>query len=153
MKKIISFFILFSFLLGVCSLFCSAGNETINDIEYFEDGSYAITSIIINHSFLSTSNSITRTKKYEFYDNTNQLCWAAFLTASFTYNGTTSSCTIVSKSTTIYNSSWRCTASSCNKSGATATGNYTFKRYVTLIPVQTVNKTLTLTCDKNGNIT
>ncbi len=34
-----------------------------------------------------------------------------------------------------------------------ATGSFTFKYYVLGIPVKTVNKTLTLTCDKNGNIT
>lgn len=153
MKRVLSFFILFCFLFNICSLFCSADNKNMNDIEYFEDGSYAITSIIVNHSLLSASNSITRTKKYEFFDSTNQLCWAAFLTASFTYNGTTSSCTSVSKATTNYNSSWRCTASSCFKSGATATGNFTFKHYVLGIPNKTINKTLTLTCSPNGTIT
>jgi hypothetical protein len=95
----------------------------------------------------------TRTKEFVFYDSDDIELWSASITATFTYNGTTSSCTSVSKSTTIYKSSWKCTASSCSKSGATATGNFTFKRYVTLIPVQTVNKTLSLTCDKNGNIT
>lgn len=153
MKRVLSFSILFCFLFNICSLFCSAEDKRFNEIEYFEDGSYAITSIIINHSLLSASNSITRTKKYEFFDSTNQLCWAAFLTASFTYNGTTSSCTSVSRTKTIYDTAWKCTASSCSKSGATATGDFTFKHYVIGIPNKTINKTLTLTCSPNGTIT
>ncbi|MBQ7597503.1 MAG: hypothetical protein IJU56_02875 [Clostridia bacterium] len=95
---------------------------------------------------------MTESKHYSYYDNNSNLDWRASITATFSYNGTSASCTDVSKSTTIYDSAWKCTSSSCSKSGATATGNFTFKRYVLLVPVQTVNKTLTLTCDANGNV-
>ena len=153
MKRVLSFFILFCFLFNICSLFCSADNKNMNDIEYFEDGSYAITSIIVNHSLLSASNSITRTKKYEFFDSTNQLCWAAFLTASFTYNGTTSSCTGASCDVTIYNNSWSTKSVNAYTSGYSAIAEVTIIRKLLFITVETKSFSITLSCDRYGNLT
>lgn len=140
-----------------CLNFAYAENTNIQTVEYYEDGSYLITTLTQNYivgiGLLSTRSSKTETKKGHYYDSNGAIVWTASITASFTYNGTTASCTTVSKSQTIYNNSWKCTSSSCYKSGATATGDFTFKHYVLGIPNKTINRTLTLTCDKNGNIT
>ena len=158
MKKVFSFALsMLTLLLTIC-FFVSAEDYTITEVEYLEDGSYFVTTVSkqINYniaSLFAKSSSITRTKSTGYYDSNGDAYWTASITATFTYNGTTSSCTTVSESKTIYNSSWRCTAANCYKSGATATGDFTFKRYASLIPVQTINRTLTLTCDKNGNVT
>ena len=149
MKRTIVFGLAIILVFSFCNVFSFAFSEEVLDIHYYNDGSYGVT-------FLKTSDSKgtkTGTKGYKHYDSGNTLVWEASITATFTYNGTTASCTSVSKSTTIYNNSWRCTASSCSKSGATATGNFTFKHYVLGVPVKTINKTLTLTCDPNGNVT
>ena len=151
MKRIIAFILTVLVLTGCFSCAVFATHEKVITVEFFEDGSYGV--ICVSNQLFLRAGSVSRTKSYSFYDNDHNLGWKASITASFNYNGTTASCTNVSKSTTIYDNAWECTASSCNKSGATATGNFTFKRYVTLIPVQTINKTLTLTCDPNGNIT
>lgn len=150
MKKVLSAFLITVLLMALLGSYSSALTEVDTMIEYYEDGSYGV--IFIQKDY-GKSNSATETKTYKYYDSNNNLCWKASITASFTYNGVTASCTSVSKSTTIYDTSWRCTASSCSKSGATATGSFTFKHYVLGIPVKTINKTLTLTCDKNGNVT
>ncbi len=71
------------------------------------------------------------------------------LSATFTYNGSTSKCTSASHSTAIYNSAWKFTSATSSKSGNKATGSYTAK---CSFPSQTVSKTITITCDANGNI-
>ena len=152
MKRTVSIGLVILILLNVFVCFASAQNKTTETIEHFEDGSYGVICIKTVFSLFASKSSITRTKEYKYYDSSNNLDWKASITATFTYNGTTASCTNVSKSTTVYDTSWKCTASSCNKSGATATGDFTFKQYVSFIPVKTINKTLTLTCDKNGNV-
>ena len=153
MKRLLSFGLAVLVMLSAFSFVSFAADETIMSVESFSDGSYGITSTKTVFALFAAKGTVTKTKTYKFYDTSNNLDWTASITATFSYNGTTASCTDVSKSTTIYDSAWKCTSSSCSKSGATATGNFTFKRYVLLVPVQTVNKTLTLTCDPNGNVT
>lgn len=150
MKKVISSFLIAVLLMALLGSYSSALTDVDAMKEYYKDGSYGIVSIQKDYA---RSNTVTETKTYKYYDSNHNLSWKASITASFTFNGVTASCTSVSKSTTIYNTAWKCTASSCSKSGATATGNFTFKHYVLGVPVKTINKTLTLTCDKNGNIT
>ena len=146
-------------LLAICiclySLTCSAyaKNNDVTEIEYFADGSYIITVLETNASTCFDRSTISKTKTTYYYDSSNNLDWKASLTASFSYNGTTSSCTSASIGYNIYDNNWRLTSSDCSKSGATATGNFTFKHYTLGIPTNTINRTLTLTCDPNGNIT
>ncbi len=157
MKKIVSIILIICFLAlsFPASVFAKDIQESIS---YFEDGSYTVVSIQDSDSlFMKVLQNLrstkTKTITAKHYDSNNELEWTASLTGTFTYNGVTASCTSVSKSTTIYDNAWRCTASSCSKSGATATGDFTFKRYVLLVPVQTINQNITMTCDPNGNIT
>ena len=123
-------------------------NETI---EYFPDGSYGITEIV-EYSDKAVTGTKTSSKNYKYYNSSNELLWKVTLTATFTYNGSTSSCTSASPGHTVYNSNWKVKTATASYSGNTATGNYTVKRYALLVPVETVNKTLTLKCDKNGNV-
>ena len=124
MKKIISLGCIVFILFSVCTCHAFASNETITDIEYFDDGSYGVTTEKYAYSLLATSNTITKTKRYKHYDSNNNLDWEASITATFSYNGVTASCTSVSKSHTIYDSSWKLTSSSASKNGATATGGF-----------------------------
>lgn len=47
---------------------------------------------------------------------------------------------------------WKITSATASKSGNKATGDVTAKRYVLGIPVETVEKTITLTCSASGVI-
>ena len=127
MKKVLSFALSVLTLLFSISVFVSAEDYTITEVEYLEDGSYFITTVseYTNYNIstlFAKSSSKTKTKSTGYYNSNGDAYWTASITATFTYNGSTASCTSVSKSTTIYNSAWKCTASSCGKSGATATG-------------------------------
>jgi len=158
MKRIIIIALVFLILLSTFSFSSIAQQERDIRIVSYDDGSYSVYSFEESISLLesllgSLRSSTTKTATVKHYDSDSTLVWKAAITADFSYNGSTASCTRVSKSTTVYNSSWKCTSSSCSTSGATATGNFTFKKYTLGIPTQTINETISMTCDKNGNIT
>ena len=78
--------------------------------------------------------------------------WKITLTGSFTYTGTGSTCTASNCNVTIYNSIWSVASKSATRSGNTAYGSARMvKKYLGAI---TFDKTynLSLTCDKNGNV-
>ena len=126
-------------------------NETIV-IEHYANGDYAVITMQ-DASEKANTGTVTKSKYYDYYDSSNVLQWTIQLTATFTYNGTTATCTSATPGHTIYNTSWQVTKETASRSGATATGEFTIKKYVLGIPVKTVNKTLTLTCTPNGTVT
>ena len=154
MKRFLCLFLIIIIVSFSFASVCGAINgEVISEsVEYYPDGSYGITETI-EYSAKATYGSKTASKNYKHYNASNELVWMVKLTASFTYNGSTSSCTSATPSYTEYVSTWKVKTATASHSGNTATGNYTAKRYTLLIPVETVNKTLTLKCDKNGNVT
>ena len=125
--------------------------ETICSIELFEDGSYAVT--IIKDIGYDTKGTVTKSKSYTYYDSSNVQQWIVVLTATFSYNGSTATCTSAATGYSVSNSAWKITKADASKSGNTGTGDFTAKKYVLLVPIQTVNKTLTLTCSPSGVVT
>ena len=154
MKKIISivlsvFVLITSF--GINSFATSNSSETIynSSYTYFEDGSYVITTI---SEEISQARASTKSgqKTSTFYDSDNVAQWSATLKGTFTYSGSSATCTASSITYTIYSSKLKVTSAQATKSGNKATGNVTAKRYLLGIPVQTINKTITLTCSASG---
>lgn len=145
MKRLFSsFFVLFfmSSLLVVPAMAIDGGaDHTI----YYDDGSYAIITL---NSRLARSN-INEGKAYTYYNPQGQRCFAYVLHASFTYNGTTSRADSCNFSAEIYRQGWDMDTHSEYVSGSTAYGNATF----TGPDGQVRTASLTLTCDKNGNVT
>lgn len=74
------------------------------------------------------------------------------LTGSFTYNGTTATCTSASCVTSVQHGNWSETYNHAYPSGGTAQADVTMVRKVLFITVQTETAHLTLTCDANGNL-
>ncbi len=130
------------------------------EIIYYEDGSYVIITVTEHVSplngFTAGLNVITSTKNasktYTHYDSSGAIVWAATLSAAFTYNGTTSTCTAASCSTSIYSIAWYTVSSSTSRSGNTATANVTMGRKALGVTVQTIPIAITLSCDANGNL-
>lgn len=124
-----------------------------NGIEYFEDGSYGITTYEIQVASVLTKGTVSKIKSYTYYDSNDVKQWKVSITGSFSYTGSSATCTSSSTTYTIYDAKWKVTKSQASKSGRTATGEFTVKKYLLGIPTQTVNKTLTLSCSNSGNIT
>lgn len=130
------------------------------EIICYEDGSYTIITMEEQlapvdgctaglKAITSTKNA---SKTYTHYDSSGSVVWAVTLSASFTFDGTTSTCTAASCSISIYNSAWYTVSSSTSRSGNTATANVTMGRKVLGVTVQTIPITITLSCDANGNL-
>lgn len=71
------------------------------------------------------------------------------LSAKFTYNGSTSSCTSASHTESISVSGWKFSSATASWSGNKAIGSYLVKCDALN---QSITKTITITCDANGNI-
>lgn len=117
---------------------------------YFNDGSYGIITIIQDN--VVNRASVSGTKQFDYYDSSNDKVWTYSITGVFSYNGSTSSCTAVSDSYSIINSNWHLDSHSCSKSGNTANGSITMKKKIIGITIDTVTRSLSLSCSANGTL-
>ncbi len=122
-------------------------NET-EQITYNADGSYFITRIYVEDSPITRSarSSVSATKETSYYSVLG-LEWVYRVNGTFYYDGSTAYATGASSSYSIYMSGWSCTSDSASYSGNTATASGTFQR-----SLLTKNVSVSLTCDKNGNL-
>ena len=149
-KRIIS--LLMAYTLIICLLPVQAlADEPRETVTRYADGSYIVTSVEESLTArVSGTKSGTAIKNY--YSNDDVLQWKAVLDATFTYNGSSATCTKVNGlNVTIYDSSWSVGSKSTSKSGNTAYG-YLTMRGMLVGGEQGVPVTLTLTCDRNGNL-
>ncbi|MBD5158083.1 MAG: hypothetical protein HDT13_10685 [Butyrivibrio sp.] len=134
----------------------AAGEEYI---EYF-DGGYIINSLVdvydsaVDGSLSTYATQITtKSATSSVYDSNNKLVAEFVLTATFTYNGSSATCIDALYTTQIYDKNWKFTDASVDRASNYATGNYTIKKTLLFITQATANGKLTMTCDKNGNVT
>lgn len=122
-------------------------------VVYYSDGSYSVTTIETDAcSMARAASTKSGTVKREHFSSAGDLQWKVTLKATFSYNGSTSSCTSVDNvGVNIYNNDWSMISKSSSKSGNTATANVTMG-LAQLIGTSKVPVTLTLSCDKNGNL-
>ena len=151
--KKISFFILAIIFCFSAPLSALAQSTTVNnsEIQHFEDGSYLV---IQKETVISPFSSGTKTSSTTgyYYNGDNEQQCSVTLTATFSYTGSSARCTNADTSYRIYDSAWKVTETKVGKAGNKATGIFTVKKYWLGIITKTVPLTLTLTCDKNGNI-
>lgn len=92
-----------------------------------------------------SSRSSSKTARYQ--NGAGKEVWTFTLRATFSYNGTTSSVSSCSTSYSIKDRTWSCDDHYAEESGNTAYGYGSFSS-----SVGSKDVTLSLTCDKNGNI-
>lgn len=151
MRKIFSLLIVIVIVLGFLPANTYATDKTESrNIIAFEDGSYI--EIIVADISARATNTKNGYKTYTYYDSADNVEWQAKLSASFTYNGTTSSCNSASCTVTVYDSKWYEVSNTTTRSGSTATTQLTMGRKLLGITVSKPAYTITLTCDKDGNL-
>lgn len=105
----------------------TTADNTERTIEYLYNGDYIetiITDDTANPSIsLYTTNTITKTRYYK--NSSGTVLWSVAIKATFSYNGSTSTCTSCSHSTTAPAASWSIKSASHSKSGNTATAKAT----------------------------
>jgi len=147
MKRMLSCVLVAILVIGVLPI---CGNASEVETICFEDGSYATVEVVCYGT--RASGSVTGNKNYSYYDRNSVKQWKATLTGSFTYTGSSSTCTSSDINVTIYNSDWYVYSKSASKSGNTASGSATVAEKLLGVTITTVPVSLTLKCDANGNL-
>lgn len=119
-------------------------------IEYLPDGSYIET--VITESVSRASGTKTGSKAQRLVDSDGTELWNIRLQGTFSYNGTSATCTNAVCTVTVSADNWYVVSKSAGKSGATASAEVTMGKKFLGITISKPEYSLTLTCDKNGNL-
>ena len=133
-------------MISPLSVFAAQVNEL--EAAYFADGSY----ISIDIEEIPTRDSSTKTgrKTYTYRNSSGEEQWKAVLIGTFTYNGSTASCTASSCTVTITNTKWYVISKTTGKSGGTAYADLTMGRKILGITADKESYHMSLTCDKES---
>ncbi len=155
MKRYLSLFLMLVMLGGVLTFPVSATSKapaaeiSQTTVEHFADGSYLVTTVTeYNSGARSSTKSGSKTAHY--YNSKDVEQWVATINGTFTYDGSSATCTSAFTAHAIYNSAWKLYSSSSEKNGNQAIGRFRFKYYALGIPVNTIDETVVLTCSPTG---
>lgn len=172
MKKLLSILIAFIMIFIPFCIFAQAEDGAADkQTEFFEDGSYItieISSVITNENsdvftkilefyrklleFFTGIKSVSKIKYASYYDKNGNLLWTVFLEAEFSYNRKTSYCKSARTYSEIYDNDWEISFCEHKTDGNRAEAVFTIQQTKLGVKLRNINKTLSLTCDKNGNI-
>ena len=124
------------------------GEEVVTEV--FADGSYETESIYKMQT--RAGGTISGSKVKNYYDSKGTLCWQFVLNGSFSYTGSSATCTSSTCSVSIYSQGWYVISKNASKSGNTASANATMGESSGGVLANQVSASLTLRCDKNGNL-
>lgn len=149
MKKILLSFLTLSTL---CFANIQSSNALTNQAiitQTFENGSYIEETI--EESFSITRSTITKTKTSTYRGASGTALWSVSVKGTFSYNGSTATCTRSEVSTKNYSLTWKLTNAKASKSGNKANASVTAKQYTSDGALsRTINKTVTLSCSPKG---
>lgn len=149
MKKIIV--LLFAFLLAFSSTSLAFDINSESEIEYFDDGSYIITTIEddVQSMIMPFSKTVTKSKTVKYY-SADVAKWYIKVTGNFTYGNGSAKCTKSTVSAGSFANEWKISGKSASKNGQTAYANAIAKKYYNGAVTKTINKTVKLTCSPTG---
>ncbi len=155
MKLLKKFFIL-TLSMVICfsipfSIFAQSTTTTDTVKEYLEDGSYIVTEFEQSITPFS-SGTVSKVKTATYYNSDDERQWSVSIKGTFTYTGSSATCTSASTSYKIYDSAWKVTQATATRSGRTATGEFIVKKYWLGIITKTIPIKVVATCDNNGNV-
>lgn len=143
-------------LLGLTLVLMLILPTNINALEenynttYYENGYYYEISISVTNSVARSAKKGSKTIYCK--NSAGKTMWSLTVKGTFTYNGSTSSCTSASASTSITDATWKITNKSSSKSGNTAKATATAICYLNGNPINSQTKTVTLKCNANGKL-
>lgn len=139
MKRLSALLLCCLFVFG-CLNITSFASDVNESIVYFDDGSYLVT-IITESTTARATKTKSGTKDLTYYDSNDNLEWRITLTGSFSYTGSSATCTSSSISYDILETSWKIPTALSSKIENKAIGDIVAKYYVLGIPTKTVTKT------------
>ena len=143
---ILFIYIIFPSIQTNAETICSSYTEPVYCVTVIEQEP------VVTISPYSTTNTKTASKTVYYKDANNNTLWYVKVTATFSYNGSTSSCKSASVTAGSYSSDWKVSNKSSSYSGNHGTASATGKKYFSGIVVKTVNESVTLTCSKDGTL-
>lgn len=151
MKKVISFVAALVLMLG---LFPYSANATANskteNIIHLDNGYYVVVEIISMDNRATSVKS--GSKVYTCKDSNGAEQWRATLYGTFTYTGTSSTCTSSGCTTTISDSAWYEVSRSAGKSGSSATAAVTMGEKFLGVTINKESISMKLTCSATGSL-
>lgn len=117
---------------------------------YYENGYYYEISISVTNSVARSAKEGSKTIYCK--NSAGKTMWSLTVKGTFTYNGSTSSCTSASASTSIIDATWKITNKSSSKSGNTAKATATAICYLNGNPINSATKTVSLKCSASGKL-
>jgi hypothetical protein len=156
MNKLLCLLLSLSIFLGFTTT-TYATEYTVHDfIEYLEDGSYFTVTVTTNHTSGSAAPfSATRSgsKTTTYHSSSGSKLWSVTVTGTFTYGtGSQAACIKSTVSSNTYSTFWKITNSSASKIGNSASAAATGTQYRNSAPIDSITKTVTLTCSVNGTL-
>jgi hypothetical protein len=138
-------------MLLTFAVFPAYALDTQENVVYFEDGSYLVTTLTESSPLFRSTKTGSKSSRY--YNSNDELQWLITVTGTFTYNGITSQCTYVDGTTNIIDPDrWFLDSESPTISGATATYTIALARRTLGIVYGRETHSVSLTCDKDGNL-
>lgn len=143
-------------LLGLTLVLMLILPTNINALEenynttYYENGYYYEISISVTNSVARSAKEGSKTIYCK--NSAGKTMWSLTVKGTFTYNGSTSSCTSASASTSITDTTWKITNKSSSKSGNTAKATATAICYLNGNPINSATKTVSLKCSVSGKL-
>lgn len=149
-KRIFSLFLIALLIfMGMPISAHATENEDVT-ITTFDDGSYL--EIVITEGNTRASNSKSGQKTLSYKNSNGEVEWKAVLSASFTYTGSSATCTSASCTVTTYSSDWYVVSKSTTRSGNTATTQLTMGEKYLGVTISKPSYTITLSCSNNGTL-
>ena len=146
----LSFTLAFVLILAVLPCQTHAAETDDAGIIYLDNGDY----ITIEISSATTRTTASKSKTFKYHNSSGEEEWRAVLSGTFTYNGTTATCTASSCDVTITDTAWSVNSKTVGKSGASATAELTMcKKLLGFITTSEKSLSMTLTCSPNGDFT
>lgn len=117
---------------------------------YLENGDYI--TVTLSESSTRATNTKSGSKTYTYYSSSGTTEWKAVLTGTFTYTGSSATCTASNCNVTLYNSAWYVVSKTASKSGNKATADVTIGQKWLGITVNKESVSILLTCSANGTL-
>ena len=160
MRKIFAFLLTFIMALSTtCVAFAGempAPSSTYPvEYEYFDDGSYIVTTITEEPavSFARATSTKTASKTATYKSSSGASLWSVTVTGTFSYNGSSAKCTAVTGKASSNSSYWKVSSPSCSKLNASASATAIGKQYNTSGAItRSVSRTATLSCSASGKL-
>lgn len=156
---------IFSMILSIL-IICSTSIQTyatelfepevyiVTQEEHLANGDLLITTIYSEslQSSLFRASVVNGTKSVEYQNSNHETLWTFSVSGTFSINGSNVSCTNATHSITIHVNGWESISKSSYASNNTANASVRMGYYSWGIIMQSIDKSLILTCDSNGNL-